>query len=85
MIVGEVLNAIDAMKDDNLQVGLFVVSSPDKLYQDYAVKKSRLLLLLKNSFQIDITAPIITIIDGHSSSLSWIGSVKDKNNSFRSK
>ena len=52
VIVGEVLNAIDAMKDDNLQIGLFVVSSPDKLYQDWmqSTKKVDLYFLLKNSF-----------------------------------
>ena len=79
VIVGEVLNAIDAMTDDNLQIGLFVVSSPDKLYQDWLQSTKKVgstSFIEKQLSQIDLSAPIMTIIDGHSSSLSWIGSVK---------
>jgi len=79
VIVGEVLNALEAMKEDNLNIGLFIVSSPDRLYQDWleSTKKTNFTSFIESQLSIiEISTPIITIIDGHSSSLSWIGSVK---------
>ena len=79
VIVGEVLNAVEAMKEDNLNIGLFIVSSPDRLYQDWleSTKKTNFTSFIERQLSIiEISTPIITIIDGHSSSLSWIGSVK---------
>ena len=67
------------MKEDNLNIGLFIVSSPDRLYQDWleSTKKTNFTSFIESQLSIiEISTPIITIIDGHSSSLSWIGSVK---------
>ena len=78
VIVGEVLKTINALRDDNLKIGLFIVSSPDILYQDWmaSTKKSNHVSFLETQLSyIGPNVPIVTIIDGHSSSLSWIGSV----------
>jgi len=79
VIVGEVMNCINTLKEENLSIGVFVVTSPDKLYRDweYSTKKINYKSHLeKKLLNIDTNTPIITIIDGHSSALSWIGSVK---------
>ena len=62
---------------EDLDVGILLVTSPDKIYQDWLNSKannsyshieSKLKSISKNS-------NLITLIDAHSSSLSWIGSV----------
>ena len=70
---------MNTLKEENLNIGVFVVTSPDELYKDwvYSTKKINHKSHLEKKLQnIDINTPIITIIDGHSSALSWIGSVK---------
>ncbi len=79
VIIGEVINCLNNLNEENLNIGVFVVTSPDKLYKDwvYSTKNINYNSHLEKKLQnIDINTPIITIIDGHSSALSWIGSVK---------
>ncbi len=77
VIIGEVINCLNTLNEENLNIGLFVVTSPDELYKDwvYSKKKINYKSHLEKKLQ-NINTPIITIIDGHSSALSWIGSVK---------
>ena len=79
VIIGEVINCLNTLKEENLNIGVFVVTSPDELYKDwvYSTKKINYKSHLEKKLQnIDTNTPIISIIDGHSSALSWIGSVK---------
>ncbi len=79
VIVGEVLNCLNVLKEENLNIGVFIATSPDELFRDWTLStksnnhKSHLEKKLSN---IENKTPIITIIDGHSSSLSWVGSIK---------
>ena len=79
VIIGEVINCLNTLNEENLNIGVFVVTSPDELYKDwvYSTKKINYKSHLEKKLQnIDTNTPIISIIDGHSSALSWIGSVK---------
>ncbi len=79
VIVSEVLKCRELLLNDNLNIGILVVVSPDKIYKDWEISKK----LTDRKSHIDNKLdkilnkiPFITIIDGHSSSLSWIGGVK---------
>ncbi|MBF95760.1 MAG: transketolase [Pelagibacterales bacterium] len=79
VIVGEVLKSLEAIYEDSLKIGLFIVTSPDKLYHDWieSTKNTNFISHLEYKLSaVDRSVPVITIIDGHSSSLSWIGAVK---------
>jgi pyruvate dehydrogenase E1 component len=79
VIVGEVINCLNLIKDEELNIGIFIATSPDALYEDWitSTKKSNYKSHLeKKLFNVNTKTPIITIIDGHSSALSWIGSIK---------
>ena len=54
--------------------GILAITSPDRLYKDWCIngEKSQIAKLLKD---IDRNAPIVTVLDGHPATLSWIGSV----------
>ncbi len=79
VIVGEVINCLDTLQEEGLKIGVFIATSPDKLHRDWIKSTktknytSHLELKLVN---VNRETPVITIIDGHSSALSWIGSVK---------
>ena len=73
------MNCLSALKEENLNIGVFVATSPDKLYRDWEYSTKNINYkshLEKKLLNIGTNTPIITIIDGHSSALSWIGSVK---------
>ena len=79
VIAGEVINCLNLIKDEELNIGIFIATSPDALYEDWitSTKKSNYKSHLeKKLFNVNTKTPIITIIDGHSSALSWIGSIK---------
>ena len=79
VIVEEVLKCREALINDDLNIGVLVVPSPDMLYRNWENSKKtddlkpHIETILEN---ISKQTPIITIIDGHSSSLSWIGAVR---------
>ncbi len=77
VIVGEVEKMRKEIIDEEIDLGILIAISPDKLYEDWTNSKK------DNSFchiekilkSVDRNSLIISIIDAHSSSLSWIGSV----------
>ena len=77
-MIAEVMKSYEALLEDNLNIGVLLVVSPDKFCNDWKKQmfsgetKSHVEQILQN---INISIPIITVIDGHSSALSWIGSV----------
>ena len=78
VMVEEVQKFINKSEDDNLNFGVLLVISPDKLYKDWESSKKQ---FNNVSFIEEILSnvskdnAIVTIIDGHSSALSWLGSV----------
>ncbi len=79
VIIAEVIKCRRELNNDNVKVGILVVTSPDKIYKDWEKANrsldynSHIENKLKN---VDKETPLITIIDGHSSALSWIGAVR---------
>ena len=77
-MIAEVMKSYEALINDGLNISVLLVVSPDKIYNDWHKliksnnKKSHIEKVLHN---ISLSASLITIIDGHSSALSWIGSV----------
>ena len=79
VIVGEVMNCLNILKEENLNIGVFVATSPDQLFRDWmkSSKSSNYRSHLEKKLtNINVKTPIITLIDGHPSTLSWVGSVK---------
>ena len=78
VMIAEVMKSYEALINDGLNISVLLVVSPDKIYNDWHKliksnnKKSHIEKVLHN---ISLSASLITIIDGHSSALSWIGSV----------
>ena len=77
VMIEEVNKLVEELKNDEFDIAVLIVVSPDKIYRDWEKSKCKgsmsyiesiLKLINKNS-------SIITLIDGHSSSLAWLGSV----------
>ncbi len=78
VVIAEVLKCISDLSYDEMNIGVIQVSSPDKLYKDWedSKKNNKGNSHIENMLlSVDKTIPLISIVDGHSSSLSWIGSV----------
>ena len=63
--------------DEEIDLGILIATSPDKLYEDWmnSKKYNSCCHIEKTLESINRNSIIISIIDAHSSSLSWIGSV----------
>ena len=77
VMIGEVEKFKEEITEEEIDIGILIATSPDKLYSDWINSKNNntsshiekiLELYTKNT-------ALITIIDAHSSSLAWIGSV----------
>ena len=78
VMVEEVYKFIKDTEEDGLNIGVLLVMSPDKLYKDWenSKKESNNIAFIEEILQIlNKDSTLVTIIDGHSSSLSWLGSV----------
>ena len=78
VMVAEVQKFIKISEEDDLNIGVLLVTSPDKLHKDWEnsnkqLKKTAFIEETLQSLTKDST--LVTIIDGHSSALSWLGSV----------
>ncbi len=77
VITAESIIAWEQMHDEISGLGLLVVTSPDQLYSDwlnqYDKQNTHIGDLLKT---IAPETQLITVIDGHPSSLSWLGAVR---------
>ena len=75
----EVQEVIELLQED-IELGIMVVTSSERLYKDWKNHTSNNSLTFKSSSYIESLfsiAPenvsIVTILDGHSSSLAWVG------------
>ncbi len=77
VIVGEVEKFKKEIVDEEIDLGIIVATSPDKLYSDWmsSKKDNSCSHIEKILGSINRNSLIISIIDAHSSSLSWVGSV----------
>ncbi len=78
VMIAEVEKSLEEIYHDEIDIGLLIAISPDKLYKDWEKSKySGNISQIENKLKpfSNKTTGIITIIDGHSSSLSWIGGV----------
>ncbi len=78
VITAEAMAAWEQVSEDCPEVGLLVVTSPDQLYagwdqhQDNANEESHISQLLS---VLAPSAHLVTVIDGHPATLTWMGSV----------
>ena len=78
-MISEVLKLQKEIQEEEVNLGILIVSSPDKIYTDWEKSKnkdreiSHIEKILKKA---DENSTLITIIDGHSSALAWLGSVR---------
>ena len=73
-VAPEVLAAHEAMADDLPGLGILAVTSADQLHSDWVAngRKSQIARLLAH---LAPTARLVTILDGHPLTLSWLGAV----------
>ena len=74
-IVTEVQKSLEIIREDIPEIGVLSITSTDMLYKDWANNSinSHISKLLS---KVSKDCIIITVIDGYSASLAWIGSVK---------
>ena len=79
-IAPEVINAVHTIEDEVTGVGIMNITSSERLYKDWKNNKSNQYKNLNIKSRIEklfsITSEnvsIVTVLDGHSSSLAWIG------------
>ena len=77
VMIGEVEKLKEEITKDEIDIGVLIVTSPDKLYSDWINSKdSHATSHIEKTLSLyDRNVTLITIIDAHSSSLAWIGSV----------
>ncbi|MEM8798577.1 MAG: transketolase [Pseudomonadota bacterium] len=70
----EALAAVDALQDDCNDIGVLMVTSPDRLHRDWQVNMhSHANRLLS---QLAPHAALVSLVDGAPGTLSWLGSVR---------
>jgi pyruvate dehydrogenase E1 component len=80
-ILPELLEAADALADDLPQLGVLVITSADRLLEDWrAVQERRAQGDVANAVLEQLLAPLagdgalVTVLDGHPATLAWLGS-----------
>jgi len=73
-VAPEVLAAAEAMAEDLPGLGILAVTSADRLHNDWIANgaRSHIALLLD---RLPPRAPLVTVLDGHPLTLSWLGAV----------
>ena len=73
-VLPEALEAVESISEDLPGTGLLVVTSPDRLHEDWRNRgaRSRAAALLA---PLAPGAGLVTVLDGHPSALTWLGSV----------
>ena len=77
VMIGEVEKLKTLILKEEIDLAILIATSPDKLYSDWMKsKKSNTFSHIEEILKpYNRNTAIVTIIDGHSSSLAWIGSV----------
>ena len=79
-LVAEVMSAREALSDDLPGLGVLVITSPDRLQRGWI--NARRSAITASSHVNDLlakvpaTAGLVTLLDGHSGALSWLGAVQ---------
>jgi pyruvate dehydrogenase E1 component len=74
-VLPEAIAAVAKIGERHARVGLLVVTSPDRLYADWQQRgaRSHIASLLR---PLARDARLVTVLDGHPATLSWIGAVR---------
>jgi len=80
-VVPEVLEAAEAMAEDEPGLGVLVVTSADRLHTDWKATQSRraagergaVATLERLLAPLAKDAPLVTVLDGHPAALAWLG------------
>ncbi len=77
VIIGEVEKLQEQITKEEIDIGILIATSPDKLYSDWMISRgdNTSSHIEKTLESFNRNTALITIIDAHSSSLAWIGSV----------
>ena len=78
VMIGEVEKLQDEITKEEIDLGILIATSPDRLYLDWLNSKdNNTTSHIEKTLQAynNRSTALITIIDAHSSSLAWIGSV----------
>ena len=84
VVAPEVEKAAQEISDDEPETAVLAITSPDRLYVDWQKAKGMELdrldlcqsLIEKILNSVPRTATLVTVIDGHPATLSWLGSVR---------
>jgi pyruvate dehydrogenase E1 component len=74
-VLPEAIEAVASIGEHHARVSLLVVTSPDRLYADWLTSgaRSHIAALLR---PLARDARLVTVLDGHPATLSWIGAVR---------
>lgn len=82
-IAPEVMESVTELMEDYPGLGVLAVTSPDRLYSDWRATRLRGAQHLQRLAHIEVLlsklapdAGIVTIVDGHPLTLSWLGSIQ---------
>jgi pyruvate dehydrogenase E1 component len=80
-VMPEVLEAADALADDLPGLGVLVITSADRLLEDWRAAQARRAtgeaaraVLEQLLAPLAADAPLVTVLDGHPATLAWLGS-----------
>jgi pyruvate dehydrogenase E1 component len=80
-ILPEVLEAADALADDLPELGVLVITSADRLLEDWRGAQARRAkgeaagaVIEELLAPLAADAPLVTVLDGHPATLAWLGS-----------
>ena len=77
VMIGEVEKLREEIKKEEIDIGVLIATSPDTLYSDWMDSTDKNISShIEETLKLyNRNTALITIIDGHSSSLAWIGAV----------
>jgi pyruvate dehydrogenase E1 component len=73
-VVPEAIEAMGHLSGKRRDAGLFVVTSSDRLYADWKEKRKHS-AIAQHLAEVPSYAPLVTLLDGHPATLSWLGGV----------
>lgn len=81
-VATETIAAFEAIREETPEIGLAIVTSPDRLYAEWNAhdsehgRRGAQTQIQKLLAPLSPDAQIVTVIDGHPLALSWVGSVR---------
>ena len=74
-VLPEAIEAVARIGERHARVSLFVATSPDLLYADWQQHGARSHIAVEFQSTLARDARLVTVLDGHPATLSWIGAV----------